>query len=115
MTVAIAPPPPTNQTQEFELDGPPWKGRTPAVVRMKRSLTERWEESIRNSIVWRVSQYVRPVGSPDAASTHLTLYTGPRAGKRTVDPRVSASVPSAATTNSSLTSLQPLSPQIRTQ
>jgi hypothetical protein len=115
-STATVPPAPTNQTQEVELDdGSPWKGRIPAVPRMRRSPTERWEDSIRNSTVSRLSQYVRPLGSPDDAITHLTLYAGPREGRRTVDPRVSASLPSAATTNWSFTTLQPLSPQIRTQ
>lgn len=115
MTIAITPPAPTNQTQEVELDGSPGKGRTPAVARRNSFPTDGCDESIRKSMVLVVSQYVRPVTSRDDASTYLTLYADPREGNCTVDPRFSASVPSAAATNWSLTTLQPLSPQICTQ
>jgi hypothetical protein len=97
---ATAPPAPTAHAHEVEpADGSPGNGRTPALARRNSFPTDGWEEPIKKSIVLVVSQYVRPVTSPDDAITYLTLYADPREGNRTVDPRVSASVESAAPTN----------------
>ena len=90
-------------------------GETPAVARTNRLLTERWEDTIANLMLCAASQYVGPVGCSESGATYLTLYRGERTDVRTFVPNSSASLESAAATSRSLMSLQPFSPQIRTQ
>src|SRR6266516_4796634 len=54
------------------------------------------------------------MGWPESGATYLTLYTGTPRYIRTFVPSCSASLESAAASSRSLTSLHPLSPQIRT-
>ena len=55
------------------------------------------------------------MGCSESGATYLTLYRGERTDVRTFVPNSSASLESAAATSGSLMSLQPFSPQIRTQ